>query len=74
MLQYRLYGGGSLPSGLEGFIKAAANIGSVIGQLGFGILVPLSLLWVSEPDFSLKVMLPITLVERLFVSLVVSCT
>ncbi|EPQ54923.1 inorganic phosphate transporter [Gloeophyllum trabeum ATCC 11539] len=36
MLQYRLYGGASLPAGLEGFIKAAANIGSVIGQFGFG--------------------------------------
>ena len=37
MLQYRLYGGHSLPSGLEGFIKAGANIGSVIGQFGFGM-------------------------------------
>ena len=36
MLQYRLYGGHSLPPGLEGFIKAAANIGSVIGQFAFG--------------------------------------
>ncbi|OBZ70548.1 putative metabolite transporter C2H8.02 [Grifola frondosa] len=36
MLQYRLYGGGSLPSGLEGFVKAGANIGSVIGQFSFG--------------------------------------
>ncbi|KII90528.1 hypothetical protein PLICRDRAFT_536373 [Plicaturopsis crispa FD-325 SS-3] len=36
MLQYRLYGGASLPSGLEGFVKAGANIGSVIGQFGFG--------------------------------------
>lgn len=36
MLQYRLYGGGKLPPGLEGFIKAAANIGSVIGQFAFG--------------------------------------
>ncbi|TFK48881.1 MFS general substrate transporter [Heliocybe sulcata] len=36
MLQYRLFGGDSLPSGLEGFIKAGANIGSVIGQFGFG--------------------------------------
>ncbi|KZV84846.1 MFS general substrate transporter [Exidia glandulosa HHB12029] len=38
MLQYRLYGGKSLPSGLEGFIKAGANIGSVIGQFTFGYL------------------------------------
>ncbi|KAJ3486738.1 hypothetical protein NLI96_g4034 [Meripilus lineatus] len=38
MLQFRLYGGHSLPSGLEGFIKAAANIGSVIGQFTFGYL------------------------------------
>ncbi|KAI0665884.1 MFS general substrate transporter [Trametes maxima] len=36
MLQYRLYGGHSLPPGLEGFIKAGANIGSVIGQFAFG--------------------------------------
>jgi MFS transporter, PHS family, inorganic phosphate transporter len=36
MLQFRLFNGGPLPSGLEGFIKAAANIGSVIGQIGFG--------------------------------------
>ncbi|KAI0783511.1 major facilitator superfamily domain-containing protein [Abortiporus biennis] len=38
MLQYRLYGGHSLPPGLEGFVKAAANIGSVIGQFLFGYL------------------------------------
>jgi PHS family inorganic phosphate transporter-like MFS transporter len=38
MLQYRLYGGKSLPAGLQGFIKAAANIGSVIGQFSFGYL------------------------------------
>ncbi|CUA75764.1 putative metabolite transporter C2H8,02 [Schizosaccharomyces pombe 972h-] [Rhizoctonia solani] len=38
MLQYRYYGGGHLPSGLEGFIKAGANIGSVIGQFLFGYL------------------------------------
>ncbi|KAH9859129.1 MFS general substrate transporter [Lenzites betulinus] len=36
MLQYRLYGGESLPPGLEGFVKAGANIGSVIGQFAFG--------------------------------------
>jgi len=36
MLQYRLYGGGSLPANLEGFVKASANIGSVIGQFAFG--------------------------------------
>ncbi|KAI0762151.1 MFS general substrate transporter [Trametes elegans] len=36
MLQYRLYGGAELPPGLEGFIKAGANIGSVIGQFAFG--------------------------------------
>lgn len=36
MLQYRLYGGNSLPPGLEGFVKAGANIGSVIGQFTFG--------------------------------------
>ncbi|KAF8674652.1 Sugar transporter [Rhizoctonia solani] len=38
MLQYRYYGGDHLPSGLEGFIKAGANIGSVIGQFLFGYL------------------------------------
>lgn len=36
MLQYRLYGGASLPAGLEGFLKASANIGSVVGQFAFG--------------------------------------
>lgn len=36
MLQYRLYGGAHLPPNLEGFVKAGANIGSVIGQFGFG--------------------------------------
>ncbi|KAF8155408.1 phosphate transporter [Crassisporium funariophilum] len=36
MLQYRLYGGGHLPTNLEGFLKAGANIGSVIGQFAFG--------------------------------------
>ncbi|KAJ7511641.1 major facilitator superfamily domain-containing protein [Mycena galericulata] len=36
MLQYRLYGGASLPAGLQGFLKAGANIGSVIGQFAFG--------------------------------------
>ncbi|PCH40593.1 MFS inorganic phosphate transporter [Wolfiporia cocos MD-104 SS10] len=36
MLQYRLYNGGALPAGLEGFLKASANIGSVIGQFAFG--------------------------------------
>jgi MFS transporter, PHS family, inorganic phosphate transporter len=37
MLQYRLYGGKPLPAGPQGFIKAAANVGSVIGQFGFGL-------------------------------------
>jgi len=36
MLQYRLYGGKALPGGLSGLLKASANIGSVIGQFGFG--------------------------------------
>ncbi|THU84757.1 MFS general substrate transporter [Dendrothele bispora CBS 962.96] len=36
MLQYRLYGGNKLPPNLEGFVKAGANIGSVIGQFSFG--------------------------------------
>ncbi|RDX42221.1 hypothetical protein OH76DRAFT_138326 [Lentinus brumalis] len=38
MLQYRLYGGQPLPPNLEGFVKAGANIGSVIGQFAFGLL------------------------------------
>jgi len=38
MLQYRLYGGKDLPAGLQGLLKAAANIGSVIGQFLFGYL------------------------------------
>ncbi|KAJ1304029.1 hypothetical protein OPQ81_008437 [Rhizoctonia solani] len=38
MLQYRYYGGHSLPSNLEGFIKASANIGAVAGQFLFGYL------------------------------------
>ncbi|OJA20253.1 hypothetical protein AZE42_02695 [Rhizopogon vesiculosus] len=36
MLQFRLYDGDSLPANLAGFLKAATNIGSVIGQFGFG--------------------------------------
>ncbi|KAJ6537237.1 major facilitator superfamily domain-containing protein [Mycena vulgaris] len=38
MLQYRLYDGKALPAGLQGLLKAGANIGSVIGQFGFGYL------------------------------------
>ncbi|KAJ6566585.1 MFS general substrate transporter [Mycena capillaripes] len=38
MLQYRLYNGNSLPAGLQGLMKAGANIGSVIGQFLFGYL------------------------------------
>ncbi|KAL0065418.1 hypothetical protein AAF712_007627 [Marasmius tenuissimus] len=38
MLQYRLYGGASLPANLEGFMKAGASTGSVIGQFLFGYL------------------------------------
>ena len=36
MLQYRLYDGKAIPSGLQGFLKASANIGSVVGQFSFG--------------------------------------
>ncbi|KAH9474334.1 putative metabolite transporter C2H8.02 [Psilocybe cubensis] len=36
MLQYRLYEGNHLPTNLEGFMKAGANIGSVVGQFAFG--------------------------------------
>ncbi|KAI5117664.1 hypothetical protein M0805_009697 [Coniferiporia weirii] len=38
MLQFRLYNGAALPANLEGLLKAAANIGSVIGQFLFGYL------------------------------------
>ncbi|KAJ7921192.1 major facilitator superfamily domain-containing protein [Mycena leptocephala] len=38
MLQYRLYDGKSLPAGLQGLMKAGANIGSVTGQFLFGYL------------------------------------
>lgn len=38
MLQFRLYGGQPLPANLQGLLKAAANIGSVIGQFLFGYL------------------------------------
>ncbi|KAJ7459610.1 major facilitator superfamily domain-containing protein [Mycena galericulata] len=38
MLQYRLYGGESPPPGLQGFLKAGANIGAIIGQFAFGYL------------------------------------
>ncbi|KAL1740143.1 major facilitator superfamily domain-containing protein, partial [Schizophyllum fasciatum] len=38
MLQFRLYDGGKLPADLEGFVKAGANIGSVIGQFAFGYM------------------------------------
>lgn len=36
MLQYRLYNGNAIPGGIQGFMKAGANIGSVIGQFTFG--------------------------------------
>ncbi|KZT59377.1 MFS general substrate transporter [Calocera cornea HHB12733] len=38
MLQWRFYGGKALPSTLSGLVKAAANIGSVIGQVSFGLM------------------------------------
>lgn len=38
MLQYRLYGGHSLPAGLQGVLKASANIGALVGQMSFGYL------------------------------------
>ncbi|KAI3603323.1 inorganic phosphate transporter [Moniliophthora roreri] len=38
MLQHRLYPNSHIPPGLEGFLKAGANIGSVIGQFLFGYL------------------------------------
>jgi PHS family inorganic phosphate transporter-like MFS transporter len=55
MLQYRLYHGKSLPAGPQGFIKAAANIGSVIGQFGFGaiafLFTPTHLFIINVPDY-----------------------
>lgn len=36
MLQYRLYGGKPIPTGLAGVLKAGTNIGAVVGQFGFG--------------------------------------
>ncbi|KAF7314826.1 Inorganic phosphate transporter [Mycena kentingensis (nom. inval.)] len=38
MLQYRLYDGKPISAGIQGVLKAGANIGSVIGQFGFGYL------------------------------------
>lgn len=38
MLQFRLYNGNQIPSNIQGFMKAGANIGSVIGQFLFGYL------------------------------------
>ena len=38
MLQFRLYGGKSHPSNLQGLLKAAANIDSVVDQFLFGYL------------------------------------
>ena len=40
MLQYQLYSPASL---FQGFMKAGANMGSVIGQFGFGEYLPLEL-------------------------------
>ncbi|TCD63062.1 hypothetical protein EIP91_006049 [Steccherinum ochraceum] len=37
MLQYRLYGGKQIPAGLQGVLKASANIGALFGQFGFGL-------------------------------------
>ena len=51
MLQYRLYGGEHLPPNLEGFVKAGANIGSVIGQFAFGAY-PLPARVTASPPFS----------------------
>lgn len=50
MLQYRLYAGGPLPTNLEGFVKAGANIGSVIGQFGFGKRISRILYMFSSPN------------------------
>jgi len=56
MLQYRLYGGNSLPTNLEGLMKAGANIGSVIGQFAFGMVLPVTCS-VLESNPMLKAML-----------------
>ncbi|KIY52149.1 MFS general substrate transporter [Fistulina hepatica ATCC 64428] len=38
ILQYDINGGKNFPAGLQGFMKAGANIGAVIGQISFGYL------------------------------------
>ncbi|KAJ7191303.1 major facilitator superfamily domain-containing protein [Mycena pura] len=38
MLQYRLYGDNQIPAGIQGVLKASANIGSVVGQFLFGYM------------------------------------
>ncbi|KZT59376.1 MFS general substrate transporter [Calocera cornea HHB12733] len=38
LLQWRFYNGAVLPATLSGLVKAAANIGSVIGQVSFGLM------------------------------------
>ncbi|KAJ7191304.1 MFS general substrate transporter [Mycena pura] len=38
MLQYRLYGNDPIPGGIQGVLKASANIGNVIGQFLFGYM------------------------------------
>ncbi|KAG9011526.1 hypothetical protein FRB94_008095 [Tulasnella sp. JGI-2019a] len=38
LLQYRLYGGHSMPTNLSGPLKAATNMGAVVGQIMFGYL------------------------------------
>ncbi|KAG8880262.1 hypothetical protein FRB97_000974 [Tulasnella sp. 331] len=38
LLQYRLYGGHSMPTNLSGPLKAATNMGAVVGQITFGYL------------------------------------
>ncbi|KAH8087124.1 major facilitator superfamily domain-containing protein [Cristinia sonorae] len=37
MLQFLLYDGNQIPAGLQGVLKASANIGSILGQFGFGM-------------------------------------
>ncbi|KAF4584548.1 hypothetical protein EYR38_001777 [Pleurotus pulmonarius] len=59
MLQYRLYGGHSLPPNLEGLLKASANIGSVIGQFAFDgkeliLIILATILTITTPTGSIS--------------------
>jgi ABC-type proline/glycine betaine transport system permease subunit len=54
-----------MPAGIQGVLKAGANIGSVVGQFGFGEFISTAL---SQPASDnlllLKVLLPMLLVVK----------